>query len=66
MDIDLFREKSKNLCAYAVVGHNTASKMNAEIENSFCISDKINYESLYEAIDVVYNTVKTKIIVSLN
>ncbi|CAH8283126.1 hypothetical protein EV196_102100 [Mariniflexile fucanivorans] len=53
LDIDLFREKSKNLCAYAVVGHNFASKMNAVIENSFCENDTINYDNLHEAIDAL-------------
>ena len=55
LDIDLFREKSKNLCAYAVVGHNMASKMNAEIENSFYKHDNINYDNLHDAIDAVTN-----------
>ncbi|WP_303315208.1 hypothetical protein Q4Q34_16005 [Flavivirga abyssicola] len=66
LDVDLFRQKAKNLRSYAVVGHNSASKMNAEIENSFCISDKINYDSIYEAIDNVYSKVKKDILFSLN
>ncbi|GAA3627724.1 hypothetical protein [Flavivirga jejuensis] len=66
LDVDLFREKVKNLCSYAVVGYNKASKMNAEIENSFCISDNINYDSIYEAIDNVYSKVKKDILFSLN
>lgn len=66
MDINLFKEKSKNLCSYAVVGHTTASKMNAEIENGFCLAEKTNYDSLYEAIDTVYNKVKANIKLTLN
>ncbi len=67
MDIDLFRDKAKNMCSYGVVGHNAAGKMNAEIENSFCkAAHNINYDSLYEAVDGVYNTVKKQIIVTLN
>ena len=66
MDADLFRNKAKNLCAYGVVGHNPASKMNANIENNFCISDKVDYDTLYEAIDSVYNKVKQQLIASLN
>lgn len=66
MDVDLFRKKSKNLCAYGVVGYNQAGKMNAEIENSFCKASKINFDNLYEALDTVYNKVKKQILVSLN
>lgn len=66
MDVDLFRNQANNLCAYAVVGHNPASKMNAKIENNFCISEKIDYDTLYEAMDNVYNIVKQRLIASLN
>ncbi|MBP0902200.1 hypothetical protein ACFSKN_04835 [Mariniflexile gromovii] len=55
MDLDLFRKKLKNLCAYAVVGHNLASKMNAEIENTFYKKGKINYDSLHAAFEAVNN-----------
>ncbi len=66
MDIDLFRAKVKNLSGYAVVGHNSASLMNAEIENNFCERTKVNFDNLYEAMDVVYNEVKKNIILTLN
>ena len=66
LDTPLFREQAKNLCAYAVVGHNAASKMNAQIENGFCLSENINYDNVYEAIDNVYSKVKNKILFSLN
>ncbi|WP_142785817.1 hypothetical protein [Changchengzhania lutea] len=67
MDIDLFKSRTKNLCAYAVIGHNSAGKMSAEIENSFCVAEqKINFDNLYEAMDAVYNTVKDQIIVTLD
>ncbi|GAA3604780.1 hypothetical protein Q4Q39_09210 [Flavivirga amylovorans] len=66
MDADLFRNQAKNLCAYGVVGHNPASKMNAKIENNFCLSDNIDYDNLYEAIDSVYNKVKQQLMHTLN
>ncbi|MDD7886180.1 hypothetical protein [Flavivirga sp. 57AJ16] len=66
MDADLFRNQANNLCAYGVVGHNPASKMNAKIENNFCISEKIDYDTLYEAINSVYSKVKSQIIATLN
>ncbi|NMH85889.1 hypothetical protein [Flavivirga algicola] len=66
LDADLFRQQVKNLCAYAVVGHNPASKMNAEIENGFCISENINYDTIHEALNNVYSKVKSDILFSLN
>lgn len=66
IDTPLFRDEAKNLRAYAVVGHNTAGRMNAEIENGFCISEKINYDNIYEAINDVYIKVKNDILFSLN
>ncbi|NMH85890.1 hypothetical protein [Flavivirga algicola] len=66
LDAELFREKVKNLCYYAVVGHNTASKMNAEIENRFCKSQKISYDSIHEAMNIIYGKVKKDILHSLH
>ena len=58
LDTHLYREQAKNLYAYGVVGHDLAGKMNAELENDFCISDKVDYENLHDAIFNVYNKVK--------
>ena len=66
LDADLFRKKSENVCAYAVVGHDRASIMNAEIENRFCEAPQINYDNLYEALDNVYSRVKDKLLKTLN
>ena len=66
MDVNHFRSQVKNLSSYAVVGHNAASLMNAEIENNFCKREKINYDNIYEALDKVYSHVKTSILTSLN
>lgn len=66
LDVDLFREKVKNLCGYAVVSYNLAGKMNAEIENSFCLSENISYNSIQDAINNVYNKVKNNMFFSLN
>ncbi|MFD1162081.1 hypothetical protein [Hwangdonia seohaensis] len=66
LDADLFRKKVKNLCSYAVVSYNLAGKMNAEIENSFCLSENISYNSIKEAINNVYGKVKTSTSFSLN
>ncbi|MFD0836012.1 hypothetical protein ACFQ0I_09570 [Mariniflexile aquimaris] len=66
LDAKLILYQAKNLCAYAVVGHNSASKMNAEIENMFCNATKINYDNIYEAISSVNSRVKETIIIPLN
>lgn len=47
------REVYPNLGAYAVVATDKASKMSAEIENSFCQTHNINFGNLYEAVDTV-------------
>lgn len=61
-----YKEKAKNLYAYGVVGHDLASKMNAEIENDFCVSEKVDYDNIYDAINNVYNKVKNSGLFSLN
>ncbi|WP_298500064.1 hypothetical protein [uncultured Algibacter sp.] len=57
IETPLIKEKAKNFFAYGVVGHDLASKMNAEIENKFCVSEKIDFDNLNEAIKIVYNRV---------
>ncbi len=65
LDTPVYREKIKNLKAYGVVGHDKAGKMNAKMENNFCISDKVDYDSIYDAINQVYNKVKSSSMFSL-
>lgn len=62
----LYKQKAKNLYAYGVVGHDLAGKMNAEMENDFCLSEKVNYDTIYDAINNVYNKVKNSGLFSLN
>ncbi len=66
IDTPIYREKIKNLRAYGVVGHDKASKMNAKIESNFCISDKVDYDSIYDAINQVYHKVKNSKLFFLN
>lgn len=66
LDADLFKKKIKSLCYYAVVGHSNASKMNAEIEDSFSYSHKINYDCIHEAMTHIYGKVKKDILLSLH
>ncbi|WP_298553711.1 hypothetical protein [uncultured Algibacter sp.] len=66
IDTPQYKEKAKNLYAYGVVGHDLAGKMNAEIENDFCVSEKVDYDNIYEAINNVYNKIKSSSLFSLN
>lgn len=66
LDTPLYKEKAKNLYAYGVVGHDLAGKMNAEMENDFCVSEKVDYDNIYEAINTVYNKIKSSGLFSLN
>lgn len=53
LDMQRIREVYPNLGAYAVVATDKASKMSAEIENSFCQTHDINFDNLYEAVEMV-------------
>lgn len=66
LNTPLFKEKAKNLYAYGVVGHDLAGKMNAEMENDFCLSEKVDYDNIPEAINKIYNKVKNSGLFSLN
>lgn len=59
MDAPVFRSQAKNMKAYGVVGHDLASKMNAEIENGFCFKEKVNYDTIADAIQTVSEKVKS-------
>lgn len=66
LNTPLFKERAKNLYAYGVVGHDLAGKMNAEMENDFCASEKVDYDNIYDAINKIYNKVKNSGLFSLN
>lgn len=66
IETKLYREKAQNLYAYGVIGHDLAGKMNAEIENGFCVSEKVNYENIPDALNNVYDKLKNSGAFSLN
>lgn len=66
LNTPLYKQKAKNLYAYGVVGHDLAGKMNAEMENDFCVSEKVDYDNIYDAINNVYNKLKNSGLFSLN
>ncbi|WCO03348.1 hypothetical protein [Psychroserpens ponticola] len=55
-----------NMVAYGVVSHNEAGRMNAIIESSFCSSNGISFDNLYEGLDAVYLRVINKLNTYLN
>lgn len=59
IETPIYKKMAGNLYAYGVVGHDLPGKMNAEMENDFCISDKVDYENINEAITNVYKKVKS-------
>ncbi|GAB1856842.1 hypothetical protein MHTCC0001_16780 [Flavobacteriaceae bacterium MHTCC 0001] len=58
LDTPFYRKELKNMKAYGVVGHDAASKMNATLENNFCTLDKIDFETIYDAVTYIYEKVK--------
>jgi len=66
IDTPLYKEMARNLYAYGVVGHDLAGKMNSEMENDFCVSEKVDYDNIYEAVNKVYNKVRNSGAFSLN
>ncbi|WP_396601291.1 hypothetical protein [Algibacter sp. R77976] len=66
LETTLYKKLAKNLFAYGVVGHDLPSKMNAEIESGFCSSEKVDYDTISEAINTVYNKIKNSGAFTLN
>lgn len=60
LDFAKIKQKIGNLHAYGVVGYNAASKMNAELENSFCVTNNIHYKNLDEAITTIQLRLKNE------
>lgn len=61
-----YTENMSNFISYGVVGHDNASKMNAEIENGFCKIDNIYFDTINNAINSVYKKVKASDFFSLS
>jgi len=65
LDIKDAKQALPNLAAYGIVSYNSASRMSAEIESSFCYWEDICFDNLYQGLEVIYKRVKSKTI-SLN
>lgn len=66
LDSAYYKQDLKNMKAYGVVGHDLASKMNALLENNFCETDQIDFETLYDAVEHTCERVKHRNLFSLN
>ncbi|MBC3846588.1 hypothetical protein H8K90_09375 [Winogradskyella echinorum] len=67
LDVKDARRTLPNLAAYGIVSYNSATRMNAEIESSFCEWKDICFNNLYEGLDTIYHRVNgNQLISSLN
>ena len=66
LDIKEARQALPNLAAYGIVSYNSASRMNAEIESSFCYWKDICFDNLYQGLETIYQRVKINKNTSLN
>ncbi|MFC0604407.1 hypothetical protein [Winogradskyella pulchriflava] len=60
LDVKDARAALPNLTAYGIVSYNSATRMNAEIESSFCEWKDICFNNLYEGLDTIYKRVRRK------
>ncbi|WP_430468025.1 hypothetical protein [Winogradskyella ouciana] len=60
LDIKDARATLPNLTAYGIVSYNSATRMNAEIESSFCEWNDICFNNLYEGLDTIHKRVIRK------
>lgn len=54
LDMKRTKDAYENFKFYASVSTDKASKMNGEIENSFCPNLKISFDNLYEAVETIH------------
>lgn len=60
LDLKAARQALPNLSAYGIVSYNSATRMNAEIESSFCEWKDICFNNLHEGLDTIYKRVMRK------
>ncbi|APY07343.1 hypothetical protein BWZ20_03075 [Winogradskyella sp. J14-2] len=53
LDLKKARQKLPNLAAYGIVSYTNATRMNAEIESSFCEWKDICFNNLYESLNTI-------------
>jgi hypothetical protein len=61
LDTKYARQALPNLTAYGIVSYNSASRMSAGIESSFCEWKDICFDNLQVGLDTVYKRVKDRI-----
>ena len=55
-----------NMVVYGVVSHNETGRMNAKIENNFCVSRNTSFDNIYEGLGTVYSKVMHQLNLTLN
>lgn len=58
LDLKKARQKLPNLAAYGIVSYNDATRMNAEIESSFCQWKDICFNNLYEGLNTIQHRIE--------
>lgn len=58
MDVAKAKERFKNLVGYGVVANSSPGRLSAHIEDTFCTTQNIKFDSLYDAIDMISQRVK--------
>ncbi|MDG4715439.1 MULTISPECIES: hypothetical protein [Winogradskyella] len=60
LDLKNARQKLPNLAAYGIVSYTDATRMNAEIESSFCQWNDICFDNLYESLNTIQQRIENK------
>lgn len=66
LDLKKARQKLPNLAAYGIVSYTDATRMNAEIESSFCQWKDICFDNLYEGLTSIQQRIENGLKERLN
>ena len=58
MDVARAKEQFPNLAGYGVVANTSPGRLSAHIEDTFCTTQNIKFNNLYEAVETINSRVK--------
>ncbi|NND52436.1 MAG: hypothetical protein HKN54_08515 [Flavobacteriaceae bacterium] len=58
MDVVKAKERFTNLAGYGVVANSSPGRLSAHIEDTFCTTQNIKFNNLYEAVETINSRVK--------
>jgi len=61
LDLKKARQRLPNLAAYGIVSYTEATRMNAEIESSFCQWKDICFDNLYEGLNTIQQRIENRL-----